>query len=203
MHKRPTHLHTALAAAALVLLASGAITTSAFADCALDGSNLLQSSNCGFGSNTAGWDAVGNTIVHNADGDPTSGSGETSCASCGSAGGQSPCVQILSSTTYGFGIRTNDVGGTSDTGCGLAPAQYATTDCTGPTVGSAPGAGGIPVAGWNSWNGSFTSDAAAQSAVLQAGCNRSVPGPMQVRIDNAYLGVGITMPVDLERFTVE
>ncbi len=173
-------------------------------DCRNDPANLLKDLNCDFDLNVSGWTILGGAAAHAAgDGDPLAGSAESSCAACTPVGISSACAAAAASTLYGYGVRVKDVAGGATLGCGMTVNEYSSVDCSGAPVASSLQAGGpSPVTGvWTSYNATGTTTGTTQSLRVDMGCQGS--GTQQIRMDNVYFGVGITLPVDLQSLSVK
>lgn len=186
----------------LAILAVG-ITDPASADCGDDPNNLMMVANCDFDDDETGWTAgFLTTIQHiSGDGNPELGALELS-TSVALLEVESPCFEALPSTSYGCGGFVRVTSG-SPSNCSAFAFAYSGPSCGGGAVGADP-AGEIssPPSTWSLLaDGNCDTNASTGSLRLRVSCTSS--GPASVLFDNFFVGPGLTVPVELQSFSVE
>ncbi len=199
---KPAYLLCLIAISSALVL-GGASTAVGF-DCRHDANNLLNGSNCHFSNDVAAWSITADLATHlGGDGDPMPGCAELVCTSCTEVSLTSVCVSVSPSTSYGAGFRVRDLTQNASDGCGVVIRQYESVDCSGPDD-------------WfynmykptaDSWTAidlpEALMSASTQSVRLTIGCVSEFAASHGIRVDNAYFGQGLTVPVELQSFSAD
>lgn len=118
------------------------------------------------------------------------------------AGASSACFQILPSTEYSVGMEFSQQSGGASVSCDVALQYYSDAACA-TTLTATQVSPDVTVdnGSWTLLSGTITSDALAGSARVTNSCQSTED--YVVLFDNAITRPGSTIPVELQRFTIE
>ena len=175
-------------------------------DCSDDPNNLLNDRNCGFSNGVAGWNSIVGAISQNGgDGQPVVGSlqgvsqldpnGNLMLLTIGT-----PCVNVSPSTSYGCGGRFKRQNGNVSF-CQVTVAEYGGANCGGSPSRTTSSGGEFAGTNWDTDSESLTTGPSTASVSITVSCRAT--GNFTALVDNLYFGEGLTLPVELQSFSVE
>lgn len=184
------------------------IVGSVHADCGDDMANLIRNNNCDFDSemllvNSANWT---NVTGLPAIGDPNADSGLVQLAGAGGmATASNSCVDVSGTgNMVGFGGRVLvNVGSAALLSCTLRLSQFPMGSCAGMATQAEIMTMGLSAAMWTNLDGTTAFPMTTQSLQIELECTNNDAGSVDLAIDNFYVGEGITVPVELETFSVD